>query len=227
MTPRPLVLSPATPSKLLSHIIACHKYPTTLIIGCSKQDFLDVLSADVTDQITLPEDEDAEQINEDEVQTSTHPFLKASLYQIAISRHIRVIFAPTVTHFRAYLSIFSADDSKLAAPPNHSTNTAEPLLLIYGLLELHRGASEWSAQGIGNSAAILVEAAVRNAFKPVVVEPKGAGGHQDMDQILSEMVPLLNGTTIKADGSWSGRIVSTKRVLGRWFDFESREWNTK
>ena len=216
---RPTVLSPATPSELISYIISSQKYPTTLIIGCAKQDFLNVLINDVHTQLAQAAPD------ETELEPSTQPLLKASLYQIAVSRHIRIVFTPTVTHLRAYLSVFSAEDSKLTVPPNHVPNAHKPLLLIYGLLEIHRGASEWSAQGIGVSTAVFVESAVRNQFRPVIVEPKGAGGHETLEHILGQTIPLLNGATLKEDGSWSGRIVSVKRVLSRWFAFEHREWD--
>ncbi|CAM1511719.1 Fc.00g092320.m01.CDS01 [Cosmosporella sp. VM-42] len=226
MTSRAAVLSPATPSELLSYIISYQKHPTTLIIGCYKQDFISTLINDVKQQLHELDPSHDTQPTDAEPGGIQHPFLKAPLYQLAVSRHIRIIFTPTVTHLRAYLSVFSASDSNIKAPPIHKPSSHKPLLLIYGLLELHRGASEWSAQGIANSTAIFVESAVRNAFRPVIVEPKGAGGHEDFDQVLGEMVPLINGTSRKDDGSWSGRTVKIKRILSRWFEFESREWET-
>ncbi|KAH7134326.1 hypothetical protein EDB81DRAFT_803625 [Dactylonectria macrodidyma] len=221
MTSRPTVLSPATPSELLSHIISCHRYPATLIVGCSKQEFLSAVVEDVAQQLYL---QDEQPHGTENHETPSHPFLKAPLYQVAISRHIRIIFTPTVTHFRSYLSVFSAADSPIPAPPNHVPDHKPPLLLVYGLLALHRDASEWSAQGIGNSAAVLVDGAARNAFQPVLVEPRGVGGYEDLDHLCNEVVPLLNGTARKDDGSWSGRGVNIKQVLCRWFEFESLEW---
>ncbi|KAF4980875.1 hypothetical protein FZEAL_3221 [Fusarium zealandicum] len=213
MTPQPIVLSPATPSELLLYIISYHRYPTTLIIGSSKADFHSALTQDVTDYLTL-------QVKDSETSPLSHPFQKTSLYQIAISRQIRIVFAPTVTHLRAYLSVFSHKDSPVAAPPNHVPSARAPLLLVYGLLALHRDASEWSAQGIGNSAALLVDAAARTSFRPAVVEPKGVAGHDDIEHLGGELIPLLNGTARKDDGSWSGRCVSINQVLSRWFEFE-------
>ncbi|KAH7150462.1 hypothetical protein B0J13DRAFT_289116 [Dactylonectria estremocensis] len=218
MTSRPTVLSPATPSELLSYIISCHRYPTTLIVGSSRQEFLGAVVEDVAQQLSLQE----EQTGNHDIRS--HPFLKAPLYQVAISRHIRIIFTPTVTHFRTYLSVFSAADSPIQAPPNHVPDRKPPLLLVYGLLAVHRDASEWSAQGIGNSAAVLVDGAARNAFRPVLIEPRGVGGHEDLEHLCKEVIPLLNGTARKDDGSWSGRGVSIKQVLCRWFEFESQEW---
>ncbi|KAM6533890.1 hypothetical protein FALCPG4_006836 [Fusarium falciforme] len=216
MASQPIVLSPATPSELLSYIISCHRYPTTIVIGSTKTEFQQSLVEDITHHLTL-------QDKDPEISSPSHPFLTASLYQIAISRHIRIIFAPTVTHLRAQLSVFTPKDSAVSAPPNHAPSTRAPILLVYGLLALHRDASEWSAQGIGNSAALLVDSASRNAFRAVVIEPKGIGGHDDIEHLGGEMVPLLNGTARRDDGSWSGRGVGVRQVMSRWFEFEDRK----
>ncbi|KAK7429892.1 hypothetical protein QQZ08_003514 [Neonectria magnoliae] len=224
MTSRPVVLSPATPSELLQYIISCQRYPTTLIICSSKEEFQNAVVEDVAQQLSSKDDEPEETTNEE---ISSHPFLKAPLYQTAISRHIRIVFTPTVTHLRSYLSVFSAADSPIAAPPGHTPDDKPALLLAYGLLALHRDTSEWSAQGIGNSTAVLVDCAARNAFRPVVVEPRGVGGHGDLDRLGREMVPLLNGTARKDDGTWGGRSVSVRQVLSRWLEFESRGWGSR
>ncbi|KAL6913311.1 hypothetical protein ACHAP8_003214 [Fusarium lateritium] len=218
MASQPVVLAPATPSEFLSHIISYHRYPTTLIIGSSKAEFHTSLVEDVTRHLTLQEVD-----TEDSATEPSHVLLKSSLYQIAISRHMRILFAPTVTHLRAYLSVFTPKNSLISAPPNYTPDSHMPLLLVYGLLALHRDASEWSAQGIGNSAALLVDAASRNGFKAAVIEPKSVGGRKDLEQLGGEMVPLLNGTAKRDDGTWSGRTVSIKQVLNRWFRFEVQE----
>ncbi|KAF7559632.1 hypothetical protein G7046_g4515 [Stylonectria norvegica] len=226
MPSHPLVLSPATPSELLSYIISHHKYPSTLIIGSTKQAFLGALINDVGSQLHQPGPPDSQQPNTTSP-PPPNPLLKATLFQLAISRHIRIVFTPTVTHLRAYLSVFSAGASKVTAPPNHKAEATTPSLIVYGLLELHRGASEWSAQGIGNSAATFVDGAVRNAFRPVMMEPKGAGGHESFEQLIGETVPLLNSSAMKNTGSWSGRTVSIRRVLSRWFEFEPVEQDSR
>ncbi|CAJ0549443.1 Ff.00g030560.m01.CDS01 [Fusarium sp. VM40] len=224
MASQPIVLSPATPSELLSYIISNHRYPTTLIIGSSKSEFQASLIEDIAHHLTINDRRSQEDGPGDSITTpASHGLLKAPLYQIAISRHIRILFAPTVTHLRAYLSVFTPNNSPISAPPNHKPSSCAPLLLIYGLLALHRDASEWSAQGIGNSAALFVDAASRNASRAAIIEPKGAGGHEDLDYIGGELVPLLNGTTRKDDGSWSGRTVSIKQVLNRWFEFQTQD----
>lgn len=220
MPSRSVVLSPATPSELLSYILAHQTYPTTLLIGSSKQEFHGSLVEDVRQQLPEPASQD-DQSQEPELQ---HPFLQAPLDQLAVSRHIRMVFIPTVTHMRAYLSTFSAADSRIAPPPNYQPENHDHLLIVYGFLALHRDASEWSAQGISTSAAVLVTAAIRNSFSPIIVEPARADDSENMDRMLRERIPLLKGSSRKNDGSWSGRTVEIQRVLARWFGFESHEW---
>jgi hypothetical protein len=256
MISRPTILAPATPSELLSTIVHRLRYPTTLLIGCSKEDFVSTLAQDVyqhastsghhpeptpqdiTIGITQPENKKTAAAK------PTHHLLHPSLMQIATSRHIRTVFIPSVTHLQAYLTVFSStSDSNISPPtPNWTTQPAAdaaataanssgkggssagngntpPLLLVYGFLEVHRDGIAWSAQGISNSLAALIECGARESLTPVIVEPKGAGGHEDLEQVLAAKVPLLSGTYAKGDGSWSGRTVEMSRILGRWLEF--------
>lgn len=202
----PLILTPATPSELFIDILAQHRYPTTIIVASAKQPFLDALAYEAKSQ--------------DEPQQSR--LLHKTPLQTAISRHIRLVFTPTVTHLRAYLSAFTQADSRIPAPPNLKPSGARSsLLLVYGFLEVHRVTSEWSAQGIANSAAALVDAAARNSLGAGVVEPRGGGdGFEGLDEFLGENVPLLSGTLMRDSGAWNGRTVEIRRVLGRWFETE-------
>ncbi|EJT74925.1 hypothetical protein GGTG_08763 [Gaeumannomyces tritici R3-111a-1] len=181
--------------------------------------------------------------------------LSTPLRQTAVARHIRTVFVPTVSHLRAFLSVFSAeaDPSSKARPPpapeGPSAAPPTPLLLIYGLLELHRDTSEWNAQGLGSTAACLVEAAHRSGMEAVVVEPavrairevqtqddeegqeerNAPDGDRvfvrvDLEGLLSEEMPVLNmaARRLGRDGEgqgWSGRTVPVRMVLGRWFCF--------
>ena len=114
-----------------------------------------------------------------------------------------------------------------------------PLLVVYGLLELHRDTIEWSAQGLGNSAAGLVEAGWRTGRKVVILEERGMDdGLSDIGEgkrrnnrpnVWEEGVPMLNGSVRRAgleseDGGWSGRTVEAGRILARWFKFEKGDW---
>ncbi|RFU80230.1 hypothetical protein TARUN_1976 [Trichoderma arundinaceum] len=237
-SPNPIVLSPATPSELLQYIISHHRYPTTILIGWPKQTFIEALVEDVAQQLALQQEATAAEdsnINKEESESPNtpsihHPLQRKSLLQTAVSRHIRLLFVPSSTHLRAYLGTFSASESKIPPPPSPSSldsgdsdprgKTKPPMLLVYGFLELHRDGTEWSAQGIGTTAAHLVEAAARSSCRAAVAEPRGAMGFEALDEFLDENVPILSGTTMKGDGTWSGRTAPIRRVLNRWFEFE-------
>ncbi|KAF4126894.1 hypothetical protein GMORB2_0631 [Geosmithia morbida] len=221
--PAPQVLSPVTPAELLIHIINHHRHPTTVVVASPRQPFLDALALEVGPRVRQHSDE----------------ILPKTLIQTAVSRHIRLVFAPTPTHLRAYLATFSDRHSHRGIVPDpppatHSSRGGRrlhrhPLLLVYAFLEIHRLTSEWSAQGIAATAATLVEAAARTGFRAAVVEPRGGGGggeyaFETLDQFLREEVPLLNGARRRDDtGDWIGRTVDVASILGRWFDLEPGE----
>lgn len=228
----PVVLSPATPSELLQYIVSYQTYPTTILICSPKAEFISSLVQDVQAQVPQAD-------AEGHFEQPDQPLLKAPIYQVAVARHIRILYIPTVTHLRAYLSVFTPDDSKVSAPPAPAASrTASsskagqarvPLLLAYGFLALHRDTSEWSAQGINVSAAALVEAASRHGFRGTIIEPRGAGGHTDFKAVLADAVPVLSGGVKRAGagGGWMGRTVEIRRILGRWFRFQTGRWDEK
>jgi hypothetical protein len=81
--------------------------------------------------------------------------------------------------------------------------------------------TEWSAQGLGTSAASLVDAAIRNGFRAAIVEPRGGGdGFESWSEFAEEQAPMLSGTIMKESGTWAGRKVEIGRILGRWFEIE-------
>ncbi|KAK7734228.1 hypothetical protein SLS53_007876 [Cytospora paraplurivora] len=238
MAMTPVILSAALPSELLTYIIQQETHPTTLIICSSRAEFLAQLVLDMQDT-TMGQLQDN---NRREV------LLSSPLYQVAIARHLRMVFVPTVSHLRAYLSVFTHEDSKVPPPPTHTPaqNKTQPLLLVYGLLNLHRDTSEWSAQGISSTAATLVEAARRTGFRAVIVDPprpprqseqgrdeaadRGGNKSPEVDDLLlSDEVPVLSASTRRAgadldDAAWTGRTVAIGRVLGRWFRYKRATW---
>ncbi|KFA63621.1 hypothetical protein S40285_03142 [Stachybotrys chlorohalonatus IBT 40285] len=230
MEPRPVVLSPATPSQLLEFIISQHRHPTTLIIGSPKHEFLEALVQDVRPSAPQSEDEDPEQQPQElsaGVDRHKRGLFGASLMQVAVSRHIRVVFTPTVTHLRAYLATFSSKDSKIAPPPESMSEDSTPLLLVYGFLNIHRDGSEWSAQGIGNTASALVEAAVYNGLRAAVMEPLGVEEPPIIESQLAESIPLLSGTFLRGNSTWNGRTIPVRRVFDRWFIYETVHYSER
>jgi len=117
-----------------------------------------------------------------------------------------------------------------------------PLLVVYGLVELHRDTSEWSAQGLGASMAALVEAGRSGggAGRIFLCEGRedgdgGQDGGEDGDegegekQWWEERIPMLSGSVRRAgmegEIGWSGRTVEIGRVLGRWCRFGKGDWD--
>lgn len=262
MSPSCTLLSPALPSEFLSYVLDHHTYPTTLIICSPRSDFLSSLLDDVgggsnpDPNLGLGEQQDDRpEVVERPAKSGSgddqvkHRLLRSPIYQVAVSRHIRTVYIPTATHLRAYLSVFSTDHASkvVAAPPSSarrfaggsssSSSRKPPHLLLYGFLDLHRDTSEWSAQGLGNSAAALADLGHRLSWDVTIVEPlrksEGYGtetGTRLLERILKETVPILSGGGRRfglesGDGRWSGRTVEVGRVLMRWFRFRRGEWD--
>ncbi|KAI0147654.1 hypothetical protein GGR57DRAFT_249446 [Xylariaceae sp. FL1272] len=243
MTTRPIFISPALPTELLTYILQHHVYPTTLIICSSRTDFLNSLSRDaqssVNETTTVPDEEVPDKPQELPHSRDTrtvgavkHALLSSSpLHQIATSRHIRIIYTRTVTHLRAYLSVFSPEDSRVPTPPPkfQATGNRKPHLILYGFLDLHRDTSEWSAQGLSNTASALVEIAHRLSWQGLIIEPKKSEPATTLEATLSEAVPILSGGVRRygldsEEGAWSGRTVEVGKVLSRWCRFQRAIW---
>jgi hypothetical protein len=248
MPPEPLALPPALPSELLTYILTHQTYPTTVVICQPRSTFLFSLLTSVPQTLQaqpLPPPEDgfshpqAEHTSEPK---PLHSLLIPTLHQVATSRHINLVFIPTLSHFRAYLAVFSSSKAVGKGPPEQKFDRPGkkmPLLVVYGLLELHRDTSEWSAQGLGNSTAGLVEAGWRTGRKIVVLEERGINDglgdigeeerRNNRSNFWEEGVPMLNGSVRRAgleseEGGWSGRTVEVGRILARWFKFGKGHW---
>lgn len=248
--PLPLLLSPALPSELLSYILNHHAYPTTVIICSTRGDFLHSLASEVHHQAELPVPPHpggspgetqpglAPTQGGPDTRERRHQLLSSPLFQVAISRHVRTVYVPTVTHLRAYLSVFSPDDSKVPAPPQGFATVGRegPHLVVYGAIGQHRDTSEWSAQGLGSTIAALVEAAERLGWQLALAEPPRLSGRYEKDgsdqfaNLLAETIPVLSGSVRRAGldsggGGWSGRAVEVGRVMSRWFRFRRGSWD--
>ncbi|KAJ2985618.1 hypothetical protein NUW58_g3613 [Xylaria curta] len=240
----PVFLSPALPSELLSYILDHHGHPTTLIICSSQAEFLASVVEDIRSQShtgipNTTQQQDPQQgdlsPHQDPIREEAefkHALLSSPLYQVATSRHIRVIYVPTVTHLRAYLAVFSPDESRVPIPPTSTlTRGRKPHLILYGFLKLHRDTSEWSAQGLSNTTAILVDLVHRlSSWDALLVEPRDGPRSTAFEELLHEAVPILNGGARRLgpdseEGAWTGRTVEVGRILRRWSRFQRAQWN--
>lgn len=271
MSSTPVFLSPATPSELAIYVSSQCVYPMTLVVCTSQQEFEYALNEDIAREMSLrnpgqpPGQDDQPQGPEpdrlrgpdadmdadltmylvpdvpDQTPSWISPLLQQSIQRVAIAKHIRVVFLPSVSHLRAWLTVFPPADPKTVEPPPATAASTfarkaetAPLLLLYGFLDLHRDTSEWSAQGLGSTAATLVEAARQAVLRAVIVEPRMDWDERvrDSDALLGEEMPILSGAERRAaardqdegGGGWIGRTATVRRVLGRWFRFQEGPW---
>ncbi|RDL30733.1 Uncharacterized protein BP5553_10078 [Venustampulla echinocandica] len=250
MAPAPLALLPALPSELLTYILAYQDqtYPTTIIICKSRASFLSSLLNAIPASHPFPSRESSIPTGDEDLYSPSetqprHPLLIPTLHQIATSRHINLVFIPTLSHLRAYLVTFPHQAVRL--PPENISKTGGrgiPLLVVYGLVELHHDTSEWSAQGLGNSLAALVEVGSRSSVKIVLIEEREIEEEdvqvdeveegdkwRKLSKVWEQKVPILNGSVRRAgldvdDAGWSGRTIEVGRILGRWFKFGRGDW---
>ncbi|KAG0646276.1 hypothetical protein D0Z07_8380 [Hyphodiscus hymeniophilus] len=255
MAPTPVALPPALPSELLEYVLARQAYPTTLLICQSRSVFLSLLLKAVkhkspVSRLPNPELDVLSKHVSSEGQAQRHSLLVPTLHQVATSKFINLVFIPTVTHLRAYMTVFPGPQNKEGPPRQEwdKQGNKVPLLVVFGVVALHRDTSEWSAQGLGNSLSGCVQAGWRSGRKVVVLEerqvedgnenenesgefeeerPGDEGAETETEggcKIWEERVPMLNGSVRRAgleseEGGWSGRTVEVGRILARWFKF--------
>ena len=204
-----------SPETLISFIIDHCAHPTTLVVGSTSNQFIQQWHDDRSRQ------------DDDDRRGSKRG--KTTLLEVAVARHIRVVFVPTVAHLRGFLAAFDPAASRILAPPTlHGTSTKskskKSKLVVYSLLRLHRNTSEWSAQGLGTTAAVLDEAGWRTGMDVVVVEGRGGGEEgQQRERVdaWTERVPVLS-TGARRQLEKAGYALRTERirsVMERWFSF--------
>jgi hypothetical protein len=255
MSPSLMALPPALPVELLTWILNHTAYPTTILICKPRAAFLESLLSSISSPLgpttphspTSNNDLPSSPPNPTTDDTSDpshskHPLLLKTLHQISVSRYISLIYIPTVSHYRAYVSVLP-QPSKVPAPPDRiweKKGDKEARLIVYGLVELHRNTSEWSAQGLGRSLAGLVEAGSRDGRGVVCLEEgmweRNDEDLEDEEEVRrrawsgwNERVPMLNGSVRRGglgdeDSGWSGRTVEVGRIFAKWFKFGKAEW---
>lgn len=166
-----------------------------------------------------------------------YDFLSPTLQLLATSRKIKLAFTPTLPHLRAYLAAFNSSTKHGAAWLQcRQSSFPMPILLILGLVDLHRPTNEHSAQGISRTIAIAVESARLAGLKLVIGEyHKGAdnsdvnGFHEGMTGVSdratqgpwAEQIPILSGSVRFGNNEElrTGSTVDVGRVLERWCKF--------
>ena len=213
---------------LLEHLVDKHTTLTTLIICSTRHGFLD----QITPTILAPQPQEIpasqESLGDDDDEPTSKPLphrlLIPTLQLLARSRAIKLVYCPSIDTLRAYLSSHVAP----AAAPESTSST--PLLAILDLVLLHHGTSEFSVQGLMRTLAAAVEAASRNSMDVMLCECRDIHDPTNPERgarLWDTDMPLLSGSVRlgSAGSSFAGRMVSVRRVAGRWFTFERQRCN--
>ena len=216
---RPKVLKHIHALEFLQYILDSTSRSTILLICHERTFFLDQIYESVSAETEHNDDPAAIAINEDGgTATSTnHALLSRSLRTIAQSKRVQLVFCPRVDILRAFLS------SRLTALASSRSDSS--VLAVLDLVALHHDTTEFSVQGLSRTFALLVETAACNGLQILVNECKDAHDLGNVYRGLTlweAQVPLLSGS-VKLSGEggrWAGRVISVKRVAGRWFVFE-------
>lgn len=229
----PLIVSFSSVSKFLTRLLEQHAPPSTLIVCSTREFFLEGLL------IELRQESRELTVSSQTIDTPNleNSLLSRTLHLIARSKSISLAFTPTLPHLRAYLATYV---HPVIVPDEHITyekpGTHVSTLAILNSLTLHRPTSDFSAQGLSRTFALLVDVAAREGMQLLVTEgdlapedeemqTDGDGASQTPRDPWSEQVPLLNGS-IRFGGEerlWAGRTVEVRKVVSRWFRFETMD----
>lgn len=210
MVAQPIAKSIASSNEFLHHFLSASSYTQEnerllLIICQDKDQFLESLFNG---------------------QSSSHytRLLHPTLNLLAGSQRCSIVFTPTVTHLRAQLSRVHNEGSV-------------PLVAIgiWHFVEAHWDSSDFSAQGIGRTAAAIISAGQRSNSRVIVCGPAylyGKANATEIDLTVPDMmeahgrtvahVPLMNPSTrlgIAASAVSQRAFVHTSAIIGRWFAF--------
>ena len=217
--PYPLALAPMNPVKMLEWLIYRHdSRQSTIIICCEREGFLESLILHIREN----DEEDTTDVGRN--------LLTPTLFLIASSQHIRLVFTPTISHLRAYLARLIWDQSQLATKTE--SRSRKPFLILWGFVALHRSTFEYSAQGISRTLAAAIEAGHFQSQRLLLVEDRGLDSHEGVEDSdrqqfdpWREQVPLLNGS-VRFGGEekgWAGRMIELRDVIRKWCRFGTLE----
>jgi len=249
----PVALTPALPSELLTYILSFDARPVTLMVCQPRDRFLQsLLQSTPTISHIPPASPEGSDANAHDTATENpflrHDLLVPTIQQVLTSRNIDVVFVQSLSHLRAYLAVFHSSKQKDTRylDDDRCLIKEQSLLMVYGMLELHRDTTEWSAQGLSQTLANIVHTGYHNHLDIMLVEETRQQHNsedseaeelsareirklrrQEALHVWDEEVPVLSGGSSKkvVEGGWSGRKVEIGRILKRWFRFEAGLWH--
>ena len=220
----PVALRIASSIELIEFVLKSNTVSATMVICALRETFLENLRDDILRK--RPADFAGSPSNHDNSEPYTFPI--PSVHLLATSKKAQLAFVPTLSHLRAYLACFQPTrDSARAECPRTGCRT--PLLVIHGLVALHRSTRQHSAQGVSRTVALAVEAANLADMKLILAEPQYDVGNERsaVSDILSscaphdpweEQIPLLNNSVrlINDEITGHGRTINVRRIITKW-----------
>ncbi|KAI1624852.1 hypothetical protein EDD37DRAFT_364504 [Exophiala viscosa] len=202
--------------------------PTDLIVCSTREAFLlevvselDRHNAEQRVSTEGAEGRDIDQTVQASSSPRSHILSSPSLYLLNASQYCRLVFCPSITVLRGYLSGY-VSTSALPIPSTGPRGPEGRQLIILNLLRLHHGTSEFTLQGLSQTLAVAVTAAHRTNRLLLLVECKDINDPSDPNSgpaLWYAEVPLLSGSVKIGEGgaSWGRRTISIMRIASRWF----------
>ncbi|KIV87562.1 hypothetical protein PV11_03099 [Exophiala sideris] len=202
--------------------------PTDLIVCSSREAFLiEVVSilerhhGEHTVSTADPAREGVDQTGQATSSSRSHVLSSPSLYLLNASQYCRLVFCPSITVLRGYLSGY-VSTSAMPVQPTSRVGPEGRQLIILNLLRLHHGSSEFTLQGLSQTLATAVSAAHRTHRCLQLVECKDTTDLFNPNSgpaLWHAQVPLLSGSIKigESGASWGRRTISTSKIASRWF----------
>ena len=196
---------------------------TELMICTSKGDFVNQVLAELhqyhveQESASLSEEAGIDEQDESVSTIPDHNLLSRTLHILSASQNVKLVFFPTITVLRGYLSGFVPD-------PIATISSLGPIIML-NLLAMHHGTSEFTLQGLSQTFATIVSAAHRTGRALRLVECKdihdpsnpnrGSALWQAEVQLLSAAIKIG-----EAGQNWGRRTIPVMKIASRWFNFE-------
>nr|POE72367.1 hypothetical protein CFP56_12240 [Quercus suber] len=249
----PVVLEHVTLPEFLHNIVAEHRGSSTVVVCSDKERFLENFATAQLASPHSPSHHDHTGTEDGEMgpilcteEDSSVPYRPAwdslSLRQIATTNNIRIIFCQDITHLRAFLAIYPAQERDMwkATKKVGIERGEHRILAIINPVSLHLHTSGFSAQGLNRTLALAVEAAHLTKMQLLIAECTMTANQTENSLIPHDLdvpahratpespwdqeVSILNVTT-KSFGTgergWVGRTVKLRRVAERWCTFRT------
>ena len=195
------ILPPQSGLEFVRYLLNHDTPHTNLVICQNRKDFVDGLYGACS--LRANDFEDHENVEEEmrALAITAHD----SIESIAVSRHIKVTFTPTVSHLRAHLSVIC----KSTFLSNFRANVGSipsSRLAVFGLISVHRGTSDFSAQGLMRSLSLLLETAQSTEqgvvlAEDLLVDVTRSSHQNDLREAISnpwkEIIPLLSSRVLR------------------------------